>query len=86
MAHKAAFPHLFKALLNQRVLVGVQFDVVGDRLVDEVAARTVFRGSQRVQRVDFFGVGAKADGLFGGAHNAETIACIILYYKRRYGG
>jgi len=85
MAYDAAFPHLFNPLAKQRVLVGVQIDVVGDRLVDEIAARTVLRGGQRVKRVDLFGTGAEADGFLGVAHNARTIACIIVYYKRRDG-
>ena len=85
MAYDAAFPHLFNPLANQRVLVGVQIDVVGDRLVDEIAARTVLRGGQRIKRVDLFGTGAEADGFLGVAHNARTIACIIVYYKRRDG-
>ena len=66
MAYDAALPHLFQALANQRILVGVQFDVVADRLIDEIAARTVLRGGQRIKRVDLFGNGTEA----------------ILYYKR----
>ena len=81
MAYDAAFPHLFNTLVNQRVLVGVQIDVVGDRLVDEIAARTVLRGGQRIKRVDLFGNGAEADGFLGVALNARTITCIIVYYK-----
>ena len=54
--------HLFNPLANQRVLVGVQIDVVGDRLVDEIAARTVLRGGQCIKRVDLFDTGAEADG------------------------
>jgi hypothetical protein len=44
MAYDTAFPHLFQPLANQRILVGVQFNVVGDCLVDEIAARTVLCG------------------------------------------
>ena len=85
MPYDAAFPHLFNPLANQRVLVGVQIDVVGDRLVDEIAARTVLRGGQCIKRVDLFDTGAEADGFLGVAHNTRTIACIIVYYKRKHG-
>jgi len=59
----------------------VQLDVVGDRLVDEIAARTVLRGGQRIKRVDLCGLGAEADSFLDVAHNARTITCIIVYYK-----
>src|SRR5450755_2323603 len=81
MAYDTTFPHLCQALANKRVLVGVQFDVVVDRLVDEIATRTVLRGSQRIKGVDLLGVGAKADGFLGSSHNTWIISCIILYYK-----
>src|ERR1019366_2494037 len=80
MAYDAAFPHLFQPLANQRVLVGVELDIVGDRLVDEIAARTVLRGGQRIESVDLLGDGTETDG-FLCAHNAKTITCIIMYYK-----
>jgi len=84
MAHDTAFPHLFQALANQRVLVGVQFDVVGDRLVDEIAARTVLRGGQRIKRVDLSSDGTETDGFLVAAHNARTITDIIMYYKTSF--
>jgi hypothetical protein len=45
------------------------------------ARPSVLRGGQRIKRVDLCGNGAEADGFFGGAHNARTITCIIVYYK-----
>src|SRR5664279_167712 len=80
MAHNAAFSHFFLPFADQRVLVGVQFDVVADCLVDQIAARTVLRGSQRIKRLNLFRIGTEADG-FLGSHNTVTISCIILYYK-----
>src|SRR5450631_2977609 len=80
MAHHTAFPHLFLSLADQCVLVSVQFDVVANCLVDQIAARTVLRGSQRIKRLDLFGNGTEADG-FLGARNTVTVPCIILYYK-----
>src|SRR5450631_4887667 len=80
MAHHTAFPHLFLSLADQCVLVSVQFDVVANCLVDQIAARTVLRGSQRIKRLDLFGNGTEADG-FLGSHNTVTVPCIILYYK-----
>ena len=65
MAHHAALPHLFLPLADQRVLVGVQFNVVADCLVDQIAARTLLRGSQRIKRLDLFGIGTEADGFLG---------------------
>jgi len=81
MAYDAAFPHLFQPHANQRVLVGVQFDVVADRLVDEIAARTVLRGGQRIKRVDLFSDGTETNGFLVAALNARTIIYIIAYYK-----
>src|SRR5208283_2157125 len=81
MAYDATFPHFCQPFADQRVLVGVQLDVVGDRLVDRIAARTVLRGGQGIEGFDLFGQGAEADGFLGGTHNAKTIACIIVYYK-----
>ena len=84
MTDHAPFPHLFETVLDQRVLVGVQIDVVGDRLVDEIAAGTGLRGGQRIKRVNLFGDGAEADGFLGSAHNPGIIACIIcLLYTSR---
>src|SRR5258707_6244635 len=62
MADDATFSHLFQPLANQRVLVGVQFDVVGNRLVDGITARPVLRGGKGIKRVNLFGIGAEADG------------------------
>src|SRR5882762_7078183 len=81
MAHDAAFPHLFQSLLNQRVLVGVQFDVIGDRLVDEIAARAFLLGGQRIKRFNLFSDGTETDGSLLAAHNARTITHITLYYS-----
>src|SRR6267143_2918264 len=81
MVHDAAFPHLFQSLANQRVLVGVQLDVIGDRLVDEIAAWTFLRGGQRVKRFNLFSDGTETDGFLVAAHNATTITNIILYYN-----
>src|SRR5271157_4682518 len=81
MAYDTAFPHLFQPLANQRVLVGVQFDIVSDRLVDEIAARTFLRRGQRIKGVDFFSDGAETDGFFIAAHNTEIITHIILYHR-----
>src|SRR5271156_1862986 len=81
MAYDAALPHLFQTVPNQRVLVGVKLDVVGDRLVDEIAAGPVLCGGQRIKGVDLFGDGAEADGFLGDAHNTIIITCIISYYN-----
>ena len=61
MADDATFSHLLQSLANQRVLVGGQFDVVGNRLVDEITARPVLRGGTGIKRVNLFGIGAEAD-------------------------
>jgi len=66
MAYNAASAHLFKPLAHQSVLVGVQLDVVVDRLVDEITARTFLRGGQGVEPIDLFGDRAEADGFLGG--------------------
>ena len=71
MTYDAAFPHLFETLLNQGILIGVKLDIVGDRLVDEVAARTVLCGRERIKRLNLFGGSAEADGFLGGTHNTE---------------
>src|SRR5580698_10805904 len=81
MAHDASFPHLFQSFPNQRVLVGMQLDVIGDRLVDEIAARTFLCGGQRIKRFNLFGVGTETDGFVIATHNARTITHIIVYYK-----
>ena len=81
MAYDAAFPHLFQPLSNQRILVGVQLDVIHDRLVDEIAVRPFLRGGQRIKRCNLFGDGAETDGFLLAAHNARTITHIILYYN-----
>ena len=46
MADNAAAPHLFKSLADERVLIGVQLDVIGDGLIDQIAAGTVLRGGK----------------------------------------
>jgi hypothetical protein len=66
---------------NQRVLVGMQLDVIGDRLVDEIPARTFLRGGQRIKRFNLFSDGTETDGFVIAAHNARTITHIILYYR-----
>src|SRR5271165_4104384 len=81
MTHDAPFLHFFQSLANQCVLVGVQLDVVGDRLVDEIAARTLLRGGQRIKRLDLLHYGTEADGFLLAPHNARTITHIILYYN-----
>src|ERR1700730_17351688 len=86
MADDATFSHLFQPLATQRVLVGVQFDVVGNRLVDEITARPVLRGGKGTKRVNLFGIGAEADGFLSGAHNTEKISSIIMYYKTLFSG
>lgn len=80
MAHHAAFPHLFQPLADQGILVSLQFDIVGDSLVDEMAAWTVLHGGQRIKRVNLFGDGTEADSFLAAAHNAGNIANIIPYY------
>src|ERR1700692_4797074 len=62
MTYDAALPHLFQALAHQLVLVGLQFEVVGDGLVNQVAARTVLRGRQRIERCDLIGGGPERWG------------------------
>ena len=52
MAYDTAIPHLFQLLANQRVLVGVQYHIAGDRLIDEIAARTVLRSGRRIKCID----------------------------------
>ena len=79
MADDASFSHFFQPLANQRVLVGVQFDVVGNRLVDEITARPVLRGGKGIKRVNLFGIGAEADGFLSGARNTGKISYIIKY-------
>jgi hypothetical protein len=86
MAHDAAFPHLFQSLANQRVLVGVQLDVIGDRLVDEIAAWTFLRGGQRIKCVNLLSDGTETDGFLIAAHNTGTIPHIMLYYNAQLGG
>ena len=81
MAHDAAFPHLFQSLANQLVLIGMQLDVIGDRLIDEIAAWTFLRGGQRIKCFNLFSDGTETDGFFIAAHNARTITRIILYYN-----
>src|SRR4026208_2484211 len=81
MAYHAPFPHLFQALANQCVLVGVQLDVIRDRLVDEIAARPFLRGGQRIKRFNLFGDGTETDGSLVTAHNTKTITGIIPYYN-----
>jgi len=81
MADDAAFPHFCNALADQRVLICVQLDVVGNRFVNKIAARTILRSSQRIECIDLFGHGAEADSFLGRAHNAKTITCIISYYN-----
>src|ERR1700674_152140 len=78
MADNPAAPHIFKPLAHGRVLVGVQLDVIGDGLIDEIAARAVLGCGKRIERINLFGVGTEAYGFFCVAHNAITIACIIL--------
>jgi hypothetical protein len=79
MADDATFSHFFQPLANQRVLVGVQFDVVGNRLVDEITARPVLRGGKGIKRVNLFGIGPEADGFLSGARNTGKISYIIMY-------
>src|ERR1700722_16252259 len=81
MTNDAAFPHLFQSLANQFVLIGVQLDVIGDRLIDEIAAWTFLRGGQRIKCFNFFSDGTETDGFLIASHNARTIARIILYYN-----
>jgi hypothetical protein len=81
MAHDAAFPHLFQSLADQRVLVGMQLEVIGDRLVDEIAAWTFLRGGQRIKRFNLFSDGTETDGFLVAAHNTRTITHIILSYN-----
>jgi hypothetical protein len=79
MADDATFSHFFQPLANQRVLVAVQFDVVGNRLVDEITARSVLRGGKGIKRVNLFGIGPEADGFLSGARNTGKISYIIMY-------
>lgn len=81
MAYDAAFPHLLQPLSNQRVLVGVQLDVIRDRLVDEIAAGPFLRGGQRIKGFNLFGDGTETDSFLIAAHNAIIITHIILYYN-----
>src|SRR5207302_5911455 len=83
MAQDPAFSLLFQPFANQRVLIGVQFDVVGDRLVNEITARTVLRGGQRIKSVDLFSDGTETDGLFIVSHNARRITQITPHYHRQ---
>jgi AbrB family looped-hinge helix DNA binding protein len=39
------------------------------------------RSGQRIKRFDLFGDGTETDGFLTAAHNARTIAHIILYYN-----
>src|SRR5207245_2379585 len=80
------FSLLFQPLANQCVLIGVQFDVVGDRLVNEIAARTVLRGGQRIKSVDLFSDRTETDGFLIASHNARTITHIFLYYNSVHPG
>jgi len=73
MADDATFSHLFQPLANQRVLVGVQFDGVGNRLVDEITARPVLRGSKGIKTETIFYVlqdivVRRSSGVSDGAH------------------
>jgi len=81
MAYDAAFPHLLQPLSNQRVLIGVQLDVIRDRLVDEIAAGPFLRGGQRIKGFNLFGDGTETDSFLVAAHNARTITHIIPYYN-----
>jgi hypothetical protein len=83
MAHDADFPHLFQSLADQRVLVGMQLDVIGDRLVAEIAAWAFLRGGQRIKRFNLLSDGTETDGFLVAAHNARTITHTILYYIYR---
>jgi hypothetical protein len=79
MADDATFSHLFQPLANQRVLGGVQFDVAGNRLVDEITARPVLRGGNGIKRVSLFGIGAEADGFPSGAHDTGEMSYLRMY-------
>src|ERR1700691_3572192 len=59
----------------------MQLDVIGDRLVDQIAARTALCGGQRIKRFNSFSDSTETDGFLVAAHNTRTITHIILYYK-----
>src|ERR1700751_831644 len=80
MAQNAALAHIFKSLAHERVLVGVQLDVISDGLIDEIAAWAVLRRGKRIERSYLFRIGTEADGFFY-AHNTQTITDIIVYYS-----
>jgi hypothetical protein len=73
-----AFPHFFKSFAHERILVGVQLDVIGDGLIDEIAAGAVLRDGKRIERINLFGVSTEADSFFSVAHNAVNISRIIV--------
>ena len=71
MTYESTLAHLFQSLTHKRVLVGMQFEIIADGLVDEVAARTALRGGQGIKGIDLVGIGTKADGFLRAAHNSE---------------
>ena len=78
VADDEALSQVLKSLAHKRILVGVQFDVVRDGFIDEIAARAIVRHGERIERFNLGGVGTEADGLFCGTHNTRNILGIAL--------
>jgi len=78
VADNTAFPHIFKSLAHERILVGVQLNVISDGLIDEITAGAVLRYGKLIERINLFGVGTEANRFFCVAHNAGTIPCLIM--------
>jgi SMP-30/Gluconolactonase/LRE-like region len=71
--------NVFQALANQCVLVGVEFDIVGDRLVDEIAARTVFRGARTpIRNLHLTGQDVTSLGVVGVLYRGVISASVAL--------
>jgi len=63
MAYESSRSHIFDAAANKCVLISVQFDIIRNGLIDELAARAVLHLGKRIERFELSTIRTKPNDL-----------------------